>query len=73
MSSNAPFTNINPNNPLTFQHLQDINTALAALNQAEAQANMANSAGIDVGERLTAIQNLRAQLLKFKNVYFPGQ
>lgn len=73
MSNPNPFIVNNPNNPLTFQHLTDINAALAALDQAEQAANLAISAGIDQSAALQAIQSQRSQLLKIKNVYFPGQ
>jgi hypothetical protein len=70
---NPSFTNINPNNPLTIQHLDQIKLALRALDQAESAAELAQAAGIEVTAQLQTIQDQRTQLLKIKNVYFPGQ
>lgn len=73
MSNPNPFQATNPANPLTYQHLSDINAALRALDQAEAAANQAKSAGLDMAQQLQTIQAQRQQLLQIKNVYFPGQ
>jgi hypothetical protein len=73
MSTPNPFGINNPNSPLTFQHLTDILAALRALDQAEAQADLAQAAGFDVTVQRQRMADQRAQLLKIKNVYFPGQ
>jgi len=67
------FTAPNPNNPLTVQHLADINNALAALDAAQFQAEQAQRAGIDQAANLQQIAQQRAQLRQIKGVYFPGQ
>jgi hypothetical protein len=62
----------NPNSPLTDQHLQQINTALQALEMAKSQILLAKQAGIDVTkfeqQAIDAEQKLRA----IKNTYFPN-
>lgn len=73
MSTNQPFLVNNPSSPLTLAHFDQIQTALRALDQAEQQANLAQQAGIDTSSQLSTIQSQRAQLLKIKQVYFPGQ
>ena len=61
------------NNPLTQQHLNDINTALQAINIAREQIAMAKRAGIDVSAHETAVGDTEKRLLAIKQVYFPGQ
>jgi len=73
MSVPQNFIPSSPDSPLTAGHLNDIQNALRALDVAENRANLAARAGIDVSDHLTSIQSSRAQLLKIKNVYFPGQ
>jgi hypothetical protein len=73
MSTPNPYAPQNPNSPLTFEHLQQINNALKALDQAQAQAELGQSAGLDMTVQLTTIQTQRDQLRKLKQVYFPGQ
>lgn len=70
---NPAFLVNNPSSPLTFAHLDQINSALRALDQASAQAELASQAGIDVSNQLSLIASQKAQLLKIKQVYFPGQ
>lgn len=73
MSIPQQFLVNNPNSPLDYAHLANINNALRALDQAEHQANLGVQAGFDFATQLQTIQAQRAQLLKIKNVYFPGQ
>ncbi len=61
------------NSPLTDQHLEDINNALAQLKVAEQQINLAKAAGIDVSQHEQDLKDTRAQLQKVKQVYFPGR
>jgi len=60
-------------NPLNEQDLADIKNALKDLDDADQQAQTAMRAGIDVSEQIKQIKDKRAQLLKIKQVYFPGQ
>lgn len=73
MSSPSPFGVNNPSSPLTFQHLTDLQAALRALDQAEQQAQLGQQAGFNFEQQLQTIQSQRAQILKIKQVYFPGQ
>jgi hypothetical protein len=65
-------TNI-PGNPLTDQHLDDINTALAKLDLARQQIVLAKAAGIDTAQLESDERDARASLTKIKQVYFPGR
>lgn len=60
-------------NPLTPEHLQQINDALEKLDVAEKQAKLAERAGFDVSSQFQQIADNRARLLQVKQVYFPNQ
>jgi len=61
-----------PENPLTEKDLLDIEQALAELEEAEASAQMAQQAGIDVTRELQQIRENREKLLRIKQTYFPN-
>jgi hypothetical protein len=71
--SSTNFQITNPNSPLHAGHLSDIKSALQALDAAQAQAELAQRAGIDTSAQMTQIADQRRQLLQIKQVYFPGQ
>lgn len=62
-----------PVNPLTEQHFQDISTALQNLDAGQRLIDMAKQAGIPVGDAEEKAANLRGNLLKVKNTFFPGR
>lgn len=62
----------NPNSPLTSDHLSQINSGLALLDQAESQAMLARQAGIDVSAAEQVLKDTRTKLMALKRVYFPN-
>jgi hypothetical protein len=62
-----------PNNPLTFEHLQQIRNALSTAAVAQQHIDLAKRAGIDVSAQEQLLKDQMAKLLAIKNVYFPGQ
>lgn len=62
-----------PDQVLTEQDLQRINTALGQLDRAKQVIDMATSAGIDVSTFKDRASTSRDQLLKIKNTFFPGR
>lgn len=67
------------NNPLTAEHLAQINAALAKVDEAESQIQHAERAGITVfpdGTTLAAYKeaadSAKKKLLAIKQVYFPN-
>lgn len=60
-------------NPLTHEDLASINAALDNIKTAEAQIALAKRADIDVSAQEAELQKNKTQLLKIKQVYFPGQ
>lgn len=62
-----------PGNPLTPEHLDGINEALARLDLARQQIVLAKAAGLDTSQLEGDEQATRAQLMKIKQVYFPGR
>lgn len=61
------------NGPLTETDLADINANLERLQLAESEIKRAEAAGIDVSQFRKQTNESRAQLLKIKQSYFPGQ
>ena len=59
--------------PLGAQDLETIEANLAQLSIAEDEIRRATAAGIDVKELADTARAQRAQLLKLKQTYFPGQ
>lgn len=60
-------------NPLTEEHLQEINKGIEAAEDAIAQAEQAERAGIDVGNVKDEAQQALERLRRIKNVYFPNR
>ncbi len=59
--------------PLGEKDLETINANLDQLTIAEEEIRRATSAGLDVTELADTARAQRAQLLKLKQTYFPGQ
>lgn len=59
--------------PLTEKDLQQINDNLAQLAVADDSIKRAQQAGLDVEIFKVQAREQRAQLLKLKQTYFPGQ
>ena len=59
--------------PLTEVDLEEINQRLEELNQADKLIAQSLNAGIDVSLAQTRSKELRAQLLKMKQAFFPGR
>lgn len=62
-----------PGNPLTDEHLDNIQLALAKLDLARQQIVLAKAAGLDTSQLEADEQATRATLMKIKQVYFPGR
>jgi hypothetical protein len=62
-----------PANPLTPDHLKQINNALDAVAQAKYQIDLASRAGIDVSNLKETNDANETKLRQIKQVYFPGQ
>lgn len=60
-------------NPLTENHLAQINQGLDQVNVALQQIDMAKRAGLDVSAQEQQANDTRDKLLQLKNVYFPGR
>lgn len=59
--------------PLVEKDLVEINLRLDQLLQAEEQIKLAERAGLDVEAQKGSARDLRNQLLKVKQTYFPGE
>jgi len=62
-----------PNNPLTPEHLAQLNNALDASKAADNQIELAKRAGLDVSKLEAINQDAKGKLQQIKQVYFPGQ
>ena len=62
-----------PQRPLTDQDLDDINTALTDLEEAQALIEQAQRAGIEVEEFRGRGREARDKLLRIKQTFFAGQ
>jgi hypothetical protein len=62
-----------PDNPLTTQHLADINAALEKIKVAKRQLTLAKAANLDVTQEEQDIAAAEKTLRSIKQVYFPGQ
>jgi hypothetical protein len=62
-----------PANPLTPDHLKQLNNALDAVKQAEYQIELATRAGIDVSNLKETNDANKTKLIMIKQTYFPGQ
>lgn len=58
-------------NPLSQEHLDQINKSLEQLKEAEHQIALAERAGLNVGAQKQQVSDLTAQLKAIKQVYFP--
>ncbi len=61
----------NPN-PLTVEHLAQINDGLAGLANARKAIELAKRAGVDVAAQEATVNDTEAKLLRIKNTYFPN-
>lgn len=62
-----------PSNPLTAEHLMQIQNALDAVKAAKDQIALAKRAGIDVSAAEQINNENETKLRQLKQVYFPGQ
>jgi hypothetical protein len=62
-----------PTNPFPPNTLDDLKQRLSDLDTAEALIDKAARAGIDMTEQKKKSADLRAQLLRFRQSFFPGQ
>lgn len=60
-------------NPLTESHLTQIRRSLDIADQALAQIELAERAGVDVSAQKQSLLDSKQKLLQIKNVYFPNQ
>lgn len=63
----------NPNNPLTEDHLAQMNNALDAAKRAQDQIDLAKRAGIDVEQHEATLKASVDKIRQVKSVYFPGR
>ncbi len=59
--------------PLKAADLVELTAQLARLQTAELEIERAERAGIDLADQKTRVRDLRTQLSKIKQAYFPGQ
>lgn len=59
--------------PLTDTDLASINDNLNLLLVADEEIKLAAQAGLDVESQRELVRSQRAQLIKIKQTYFPGQ
>lgn len=59
--------------PLTEEHLSQLNTSLEELKRLEGILAKAASAGLDVTVQTEQAKGQKAQILKIKGAFFPGQ
>lgn len=59
--------------PLGPEDLAQMKLGIDKLNEADNQIRKAQSAGIDMGKHATKTKELREQLTRIRQVYFPGQ
>jgi hypothetical protein len=57
---------------LTAEHKKQVEQALLAIRDAEAEIKRAKNAGIDVTDDETRIVDAKQRLLAIKNAYWPG-
>lgn len=62
-----------PTNPFPPGTLDDLKTRLADLDVAEALIDKAARAGIEMTTQKAKSAELRSQLLRFRQSFFPGQ
>jgi hypothetical protein len=59
--------------PLTDEHFQEMRKQLANLDEADAQIRKAIQAGIDMSAQQKQTAEMRTQLMKIAQAYFPGK
>jgi len=59
--------------PFTEQDLERIKASLAELEQAERLSELAQRAGLDVSVQAERVREAKAQLLRIRQVFFPGR
>ncbi len=59
--------------PLGAEDLAQMKLGINKLNDADNQIRKAQSAGIEMGPHAAKTKELREQLTRIKQVYFPGQ
>lgn len=62
-----------PASPLNEENLQQITQALETIRVGLEHVALAKSAGIDVKAQEDSLRASQAQLLRIKQVYFPGR
>jgi hypothetical protein len=62
-----------PNTPLTDADFAEIKARLTDLDEADRQIARAQRAGIDIGDAAARSKEQREQLMKIRQVYFPGK
>lgn len=60
-------------NPLTLEHLNQINNALEQIKTGLKAVELAKRANIDVADQERKLNETQSQLRQIKSVYFPGQ
>ncbi len=60
-------------NPLTEDHLTQINQGLAAVKDGREQIALAKLAGIDTADAEEKLNDAEKRLTAIKQVYFPGR
>jgi len=59
--------------PLTEKDFEDMQDRLRQLDQAEETIRRAQTAGLDFTEQQKQVRELRAQITKIRNSFFPGR
>lgn len=62
-----------PQSPLTNQDLDNINAKLRELDAADALIQQSIRGGIDMADQLRKARELREQLMRLKQSFFPGR
>lgn len=59
--------------PLTEEHLSQLNDSLLKLKALEGTLQRASNAGMDVSAQTEQAKEHKAKILKIKGAFFPGQ
>jgi hypothetical protein len=60
-------------NPLNEEHLEQLNTGIAAANEGLRQVELAKRAGMDMSQQETELRASLESLRQIKQVYFPNR
>lgn len=60
-------------NPLTEDHLTQMNNSLETLKRARTAISLASRAGLDTTTQKAAVDDLEAKIRLIKSTYFPGR